>query len=63
VLGGSLHYSRDPDEVAVLVAKIMATPKPKSAYYAAHGVQRLSVELNKLLPGRRFQRMMMKHYQ
>ncbi|MBL8003288.1 MAG: SDR family oxidoreductase [Flavobacteriales bacterium] len=63
VLGGSLHYSRDPDEVAVLVAKIMATPRPKSAYYAAHGVQRLSVELKKLLPGRRFQRMMMKHYQ
>lgn len=63
VLGGSMHYSRDPDEVAVLVAAIMATPKPRSVYYAAHGLQRLSVLLKKVLPGRRFQRMMMRHYQ
>lgn len=62
VLGGSLHYSRDPDEVAVLVGKIMAKAKPRSVYYAAHGLQRLSVELKKLLSGRRFQRMMMRYY-
>lgn len=62
ILGGSLHYSRDPDEVAVLVQKIMASPRPKSLYRAAHGVQLVSVLLKKLLPGRRFERMVMKHY-
>lgn len=62
ILDGSLHYSRDPDEVALLVQRIMATPKPRSLYRAAHGVQLMSVLLKKLLPGRRFERMVMKHY-
>ncbi|HQV37448.1 MAG: SDR family oxidoreductase [Flavobacteriales bacterium] len=62
ILGGSLHYSHDPDEVAVLVQKIMGTARPKSVYYAAHGLQRSAVLLKKLLPGRLFQRLMMREY-
>jgi NAD(P)-dependent dehydrogenase (short-subunit alcohol dehydrogenase family) len=62
VLGGSMHYSRDPDEVAVLVAKIMDAPSPKSVYRAANGVQLFSILAKKLLPGRRFEKMVMKHY-
>lgn len=62
LLGGSLHYSRDPNEVARLVERIMATPHPRAVYFAAHGKQRLAVWLKKILPGRLFQRLMMKEY-
>lgn len=62
LLGGSLHYSHDPDEVAVLVQQIMGTERPKAVYYAAHGMQRLAVVLKKVLPGRFFQRLLMREY-
>lgn len=62
LLGSSLHYSRDPDEVAVLVQRIMAQKKPVGVYYAAHGKQRLAVLLKKILPAGLFQRLMMKEY-
>ena len=61
-LNGSLHYSRDPDEVAVKVSWIIRQPAPYGVQYAAHGVQRLSVLLKKLLPSRLFERLMMRHY-
>lgn len=63
VLGGSLHYSRDPDELAVVVARIINDPTPALTYRVAQGVQKLSVLLKKLLPGRRFERMVGKHYE
>ena len=63
VLGGSMHYSRDPDELALVVAKIIASPRPRSVYRVAQGVQKMSVLLKKLLPGRMFERMVGKHYQ
>lgn len=63
VLGGSMHYSRDPDELARVVARIVAHPRPKAAYLVAQGVQRFSVLAKKLLPGRLFQRMVGKHYE
>jgi NAD(P)-dependent dehydrogenase (short-subunit alcohol dehydrogenase family) len=63
VLGGSLHYSRDPDEVALLVRKIMAADRPRTVYHAAHGMQRLAVLLKKMLPGRLFQRLVMREYE
>ncbi len=62
LLGSSLHYSRNPDEVARLVERIMAHPDPRTVYFAAHGKQRLAVVLKKLLPGRLFQQLMMKEY-
>lgn len=63
VLGGSMHYSRDPDELAVVVARIINAPAPRSVYRVAQGVQKMSVLLKKLLPGRMFERMVGKHYQ
>ncbi|HMN04952.1 MAG TPA: SDR family oxidoreductase [Flavobacteriales bacterium] len=62
ILGSSLHYSRDPDEVGVLVQRIMAMKDPVGVYYAAHGKQRLAVLLKKILPAGLFQRLMMKEY-
>ncbi len=62
LLSGSLHYSRDPDEVGRLVQRIMDSAKPKTVYQAAHGKQRLAVLLKKLLPDRLFQRLMMAEY-
>jgi NAD(P)-dependent dehydrogenase (short-subunit alcohol dehydrogenase family) len=63
VLGGSLHYSRDPDELARVVARVVNHPNPKAAYLVAQGVQRVSVLAKKLLPGRMFQRMVGRHYE
>ncbi len=63
VLGGSMHYSRDPDELAQVVAKIIAAPKPKTLYRIAQGVQKFSVLLKKLMPGHAFERMVGKHYE
>lgn len=63
VLGGSLHYSRDPDELARVIAKIIASPRPRTHYLVAQGVQRVSVLAKKLLPGRMFQRMVGRHYE
>ncbi len=40
----------------------MGAARPKTVYYAAHGLQRSAVLLKKLLPGRLFQRLMMREY-
>lgn len=63
VLGGSMHYSRDPDELAQVVAKIIASPRPRTIYRVAEGIQKLSVQLKKVLPGHLFGRMVRKHYE
>ncbi|HOZ41423.1 MAG: SDR family oxidoreductase [Flavobacteriales bacterium] len=63
VLGGSMHYSRDPDELARVIARIIASPRPRTVYRVAEGVQKMSVLLKKLLPGRMFERMVRKHYE
>lgn len=62
LLGGSLHYSRDPGEVGRLVSRIIAARRPVGVYYAAHGKQRLAVLLKKVLPAGLFQRLMMREY-
>lgn len=63
VLSGSMHYSRDPDELARVVARIIRTPKPRAVYHVAQGKQKLSVLLKKLLPGRMFSDMVRRHYE
>ncbi len=63
ILGSSLHYSRDPDELAQVVAGIIASPSPKATYIVAQGMQRVSVWAKKILPGRVFERMVRKHYE
>ncbi len=63
VLGGSMHYSRDPDELAQVVARVVRTPRPRTAYVVARGVQKLSIQLRKVLPGRLFFRMVRRHYE
>lgn len=63
VLGGSMHYSRDPDELARVVEKIIASKRPRTRYIVAQGMQRISVLAKALLPGRTFERMVRKHYE
>ena len=63
VLGSSMHYSRDPDELARVVAKIVASKRPRTRYIVAQGMQRISVLAKALLPGRMFERMVRKHYE
>lgn len=63
VLGGSMHYSRDPDELARVVARIIAAKRPRTVYRVALGLQKLSVQLKKVLPGHLFSRMVRRHYE
>jgi NAD(P)-dependent dehydrogenase (short-subunit alcohol dehydrogenase family) len=63
LLSGSMTASRDPDELARVIATIIATPSPASVYRVAEGKQKLSVILKKLLPGRMFESMVRKHYE
>jgi len=63
VLGGSMHYSRDPDELAQVVERIIQAKEPKSRYIVAEGMQRLSILAKKLMPGRMFEKMVRKHYE
>ncbi len=63
ILDGSLYFSRDPKELAQVIAGIIFSPRPKTHYIVAEGVQRISVLAKKLLPGRMFQRMVGKHYE
>lgn len=63
ILGGSMHYSRDPDEFAQVVERIILSANPKATYVVAQGVQRMSILLKKILPGRMFERMVRKHYE
>ncbi len=63
ILDGALSYSRDPDELAQVVERIVASSRPRNIYRVAQGVQKLSVLLKKLLPGHRFEGMVAKHYE
>ena len=62
VLGSSLHYSRDPDELAQVVKRILNDPKPKARYVVPQAIQKISILPKKRLPGRMFERMVRKHY-
>ncbi len=63
LLGSSLHYSRGPEEFALLIERIIAHPSPKPLYREAKGLQRLSVHLKHLLPTRLFERLLSRHYE
>lgn len=63
VLEGSLGTSRDPDELARAIARIISDPAPKAVYHVAEGKQKLSILIKKLVPGRMFQRLIGKHYE
>jgi len=63
ILGSSLHYSRDPDEFAQVVERVIASEAPRATYIVAQGMQRFSIFLKKILPGRLFERLLRKHYE
>ena len=44
ILSDSMHYSRDPDDLARVVARIIASPRPKVSYIVAQGRQKLRVQ-------------------
>ena len=58
ILGGTMHYSRDPDELAQV-----SSSRPKTVYRVAQGIQKFSVQLKKIMPARMFMRMLRKHYE
>lgn len=52
----------DPIQMAKVVLQIIQTPQPKVSYKVGSVLQRISVLLKKILPGRTYEKMLMKHY-
>lgn len=51
-----------PHAIAKTVERILKTSSPRLRYVVGSPIQRLSIHIKKLLPGRRFESMLMKHY-
>lgn len=54
--------AQDPIVVAKTVERILRSRRPKLRYRAATPIQRFSVGLHKLLPGRLFEKIIARHY-
>ena len=52
----------DPKEVAYQILKIITTPKPKLHYKVGVFMQKFSVVLKHVLPGRVYEKLLMNHY-
>lgn len=61
-INAHVQSAQDPILIARQVERILNTSKPKLRYIVATRVQRLSIQLKRLLPGRKFERMLMGHY-
>ncbi|WP_158963320.1 SDR family oxidoreductase [Myroides fluvii] len=52
----------DPREMAEAIFKIIQTPKPKVRYVVGAPMQKFSLFLKKILPGKAYERLLMNHY-
>ena len=52
----------DPIEMAHAIYKIIQTPKPKVRYVVGAPMQKFSLFLKKILPGKRYEKLLMNHY-
>lgn len=52
----------DPIEMAQAIYKIIQTPKPKVRYVVGAPMQKFSLLLKKLLPGKSYEKLLMNHY-
>lgn len=62
LINGHVNDGKDPLEVAKMVLKIMQTPNPKPHYKVGAFMQRFSVVLKKLLPGKVYEKLLVNHY-
>lgn len=61
-VNAEVNHASDPILIGKKVLKIINSPNPKLRYKVATFKQKLSITLKRFLPGRIFERMMMKHY-
>ena len=52
----------DPIQMAAAIHKIILTPKPKVRYQVGEFMQRFSLFLKKVLPGKMYEKLLMNHY-
>ena len=52
----------DPIEMAKAIHKVINTPKPKVRYKVGEPLQKFSLILKKILPGKVYEKMLMNHY-
>lgn len=62
LMNSHVDTGKDPLEMAKAVHKIIETKHPKVRYKVGSFMQRLSVFLKNNLPGKRYEKMLMKHY-
>lgn len=61
-VNAEVNHASDPILIGKKVLKIINSPNPKLRYKVATFKQKLSITLKRFLPGRIFEKMMMKHY-
>lgn len=52
----------NPAEMAAKILKVINTPHPKVHYKQGSFLQKISIALKRLLPSKRYEKMLMKHY-
>ncbi len=58
----NMKKSRNPNEIADLVFKVIKTPNPKINYVIGGFLQKISIKLRKILPEKIYQKLIMNHY-
>ncbi len=61
-MNAHVNNGADPEEMARAIYKIIKQPNPKVTYTVGAFMQRFSIFLKKLLPGKMYEKMLMKHY-
>lgn len=61
-INNDVKYAKDPMMIARKVDKIICATKPRLRYRVATPLQRMSVVLHRVLPGRLYEKMLMRHY-
>jgi NAD(P)-dependent dehydrogenase (short-subunit alcohol dehydrogenase family) len=57
-----VKFAQDPERIGKLLVKIVGSKRPKLRYRVATPLQRLSILLNRILPGRLFEGILAGHY-
>lgn len=62
IMNNHVDEGEDPIKVAKVIAKILNSPNPKVHYRIGAPIQKLSVFLKKILPGKTYENLLLKHY-
>ncbi len=62
IMNGHVNKGENPLKVAQMVYRIINTPRPKVRYKVGAFIQKFSIALKRILPGKIYERMLLNHY-